>query len=228
MSVELGASGTLARVTAVGQVITRPLSTSRPHTRIDGGGVLDRHRGRSCPGARPGGQPPLCEQVRILNPLILYVSRVMPPTHVPHTHVCSRLRGHGRAACFTLSARLVDGAGAGRCRMPRGRVRSGLSRSTGWARLGSPVDGGGRVRNPRRPSSRGSRGPAPAQPNPNHPAPIMLPRLDALDGRQGPDADQGPNARQLGDGDGTRGWSTRAVGRQRGMSWPPCRPILNA
>ena len=56
----------------------------------------------------------------------------------------------------------------------------------GWARLGSPVDGGGRVRNPRRPSSRGSRGPAPAQPNPNHPAPIMLPRLDALDGRQGP------------------------------------------
>ena len=27
----------------------------------------------------------------------------------------------------------------------------------GWARLGSPVDGGGRVRNPRRPSSRGSR-----------------------------------------------------------------------
>ena len=127
----------------------------------------------------------------------------MPPTHVPHTHVCSRLRGHGRAACFTLSARLVDGAGAGRCRMPRGRVRSGLSRSTGWARLGSPVDGGGRVRNPRRPSSRGSRGPAPAQPNPNHPAPIMLPRLDALDGRQGPDADQGPNARQLGDGVGS-------------------------
>ena len=42
-----------------GQAITRPLSTSRPHTRIDGGGVLDRHRGRSCPGARPGGQPPL-------------------------------------------------------------------------------------------------------------------------------------------------------------------------
>ena len=35
---------------------------------------------------------------------------------------------------FTLSARLVDGAGAGRCRMPRGRVRSGL-----W-----PVDGAGR------------------------------------------------------------------------------------
>ena len=33
-----------------GQAITRPLSTSRPHTRIDGGGVLDRHRGRSCPG----------------------------------------------------------------------------------------------------------------------------------------------------------------------------------
>ena len=50
----------------------------------------------------------------------------------------------------------------------RGRVRSGLGRSTGWARLGSPVDGGSRVRNPRRPSSRGSRGPAPAQPNPNH------------------------------------------------------------
>ena len=26
----------------------------------------------------------------------------------------------------------------------------------------------------------------------------------------------------------SRGWSTRAVGRQRGMSWTPCRPILNA
>ena len=32
-----------------GQAITRPLSTSRPHTRIDGGGVLDRHRGRELP-----------------------------------------------------------------------------------------------------------------------------------------------------------------------------------
>ena len=39
----------------------------------------------------------------------------------------------------------------------------------GWARWGSPVDGGGRVRNPRRPSSRGSRIRPTAQPNPNHP-----------------------------------------------------------
>ena len=161
---------------AAGQAITRPLSTSRPHTRIDGGGVLDRHRGRSCPGARPGGHPPPCEQVRILNPLILYVSRIMPPTHMPHTHVCSRLRGHSRAACFTLSARLVDGAGAGRCRMPRGRVRSGLGRSTAGAGfeiladliLADPASRGSRVR---------------LQLNPTRitPAPIMLPRLDALD-----------------------------------------------
>ena len=31
----------------------------------------------------------------------------------------------------------------------------------------------------------------------------MLPRLDALDGRQGPGRRQGPNARQLGDGVGS-------------------------
>ena len=87
---------------------------------------------------------------------------------------------------FTLSARLVDGAGAGRCRMPRDRVRSGLGRSTGWARLGSPVDGGGRVRNPRRPSSRGSRVRFQLNPTRITRLPSLLPRLDALDGRQGP------------------------------------------
>ena len=47
-------------------------------------------------------------------------------------------------------------SGAGRCRMPGAVSDQVLGRSTGWARLGSPVDGGGRVRNPRRPSSRGS------------------------------------------------------------------------
>ena len=49
----------------------------------------------------------------------------------------------------------------------------------GWARLGSPVDGGGRVRNPR--SSRGSRVRLQLNPTRITPAPIMLPRLDALD-----------------------------------------------
>ena len=62
----------------------------------------------------------------------------MPPTHMPHTHVCSRLRGHGRAACFTLSARLVDGGWRGPVSDAKGRVRSGLGRSTGLGAVGVP------------------------------------------------------------------------------------------
>ena len=92
--------------------------------------------GGSCPGARPGGQPP-CEQVRILNPLIImFRCFLTTPNSSTHTFVLGPWpwpRG-----LFTLSARLVDGAGAGRCRMPRGRVRSGLGRSTGAGRSWGP------------------------------------------------------------------------------------------
>ena len=52
--------------------------------------------------------------------------------------------------------------------------------------LGSPVDGGGRVRNPRRPSSRGSRVRFQLNPTRITRLPSLLPRVDALDGRQGP------------------------------------------
>ena len=118
-----------------GQAITRPLSTSRPHTRIDGGGVLDRHRGRSCPGARPGGQPP-CEQVRILNPLIIMFRCLSLYTkHTLYTHLCSRAAWPWPRGLFTLSARLVDGAGAGRCRMPGAvsdQVLAGRRAGRGW------------------------------------------------------------------------------------------------
>ena len=105
----------------------------------------------------------------------------------------------------------------------RGRVRSGLGRSTGWARLGSPVDGGGRVRNPRRardtlnnpaarlnflcvelqptdlfrPSlARGVRGSGPSS------TPTRITRLPSCSrastpstAARGRDADQGPNTR---------------------------------
>ena len=55
--------------------------------------------GGAAQGLGQGATPP-CEQVRILNPLILYVSRVMPPTHMPHTHICSR--------AVAMAARLVS------------------------------------------------------------------------------------------------------------------------
>ena len=69
--------------------------------------------------------------------------------------------------------------------------------STGLARAGVgcqgpcptrswPVDGGGRVQNPRRPSSRGSRVRPQLNPTRITRLPLLLPRLDALDGRQGP------------------------------------------
>ena len=138
---------------------------------------IRRHRGRSCPGARPEANPPPSAG---MNPkLSHYYVPVFSSTRFLSTHTFVLGPWPWPRGLFTLSARLVVARAGVGC---RGAVSDQvLAGRRGWARLGSPVDGGGRVRNPRRPSSRGSRGPAPAQPNPNHPAPIMLPRLDALD-----------------------------------------------
>ena len=107
---------------------------------------------------------------------------------------------------FTLSARLVDGAGAGRCRKPgavsdqvlagrRGAGRGWGPRSTGRGRVRNP-----RRPNPRRPSSRGSR----VRLQLNLTRITRLPSCSrASTAARGRDADQGPNARQLGDGVGS-------------------------
>ena len=81
------------------------------------------------------------------------------------------------------------------------------------------VDGRGQGSESSQTQLAGFEGPAPAQPNPNHPAPIMLPRLG------GRDADQGPNARQLGDGVGSvvrdsRQLSNVGAGREGGSQRP--------
>ena len=61
-----------------------------------------------------------------------YMFPVLCPTQNCPTHTFVLGSWPWPRGLFTLSARLVDGAGAGQYRMPRGRVRSGLGRSTGW------------------------------------------------------------------------------------------------
>ena len=108
-----------------------------------------------------------------------------------------------------------------------GLARAGVGCQGGPCPIRSwPVDGLGAAGVPGRRRGHGSESsqtqlagfedPAPAQPNPNHPAPIMLPRLDALDGRQGPrgrDARARPNGLQE-----TRTWALGARRRPGGLS----------
>ena len=86
-----------------------------------------------------------------------------------------------------------------------------LAGRRGWARLGSPVDGGGRVRNPRRPSSRGFEESGSSSTQPESPGSHHCSRASTA--ARGRDADQGPNARQLGDGVGSILRDKSATGR---------------
>ena len=93
----------------------------------------------------------------------------------------------------------------------RGRVRSGLGRSMGWARLGSRSTAGagfGILAD----LARGVRGSGPSSTQPESPGSHHCSRASTA--TRGRDADQGPNARQLGDGVGsgvTLGRAAKAV-----------------
>ena len=155
--------------------------SARSATRRKAGAGVRNPRSSRGSRVRLGQGPTPCQQVRILNSLIIMFRCFLNTQHTPHTR-CSRLRGHGRAAYFTLSARLVVARAGVGC---RGAVSDQvLAGRRGWARLGSPVDGGagfGIL------AARGVRG-VRLQLNPTRITrlPSLLPRLDALDGRQGP------------------------------------------
>ena len=88
----------------------------RSRTRAAGRGDGLGGSGGAGAGARPGAYPPL-QQVRILNALILYFPYLCA-TQRCATQTLVLGPWPWPRGLFTLSARLVDGAGAGRCRMP--------------------------------------------------------------------------------------------------------------
>ena len=116
-----------------------------------------------------------------------------------------------------------------------GLARAGVGCQGGPCPIRSwPVDGLGAAGVPGRRRGHGSESsqtqlagfedPAPAQPNPNHPAPIMLPRLDALDGRQGPGR-QGAPQRPTGNQNGALGGRRRPGGLSSRGGRHPARRV---